>query len=748
MLVRAYRLTDRLGVVLLKSAALVVEETLAGISIIWNQVILAFALWLWRFILRPIVRFFGLILLGIYNLFRRATGQSALAASNSMARRSARAEMSSVVAEDPLRRQNRWLSLITVGLLAALIAVVLWATNPVRQASSTVQTAGSGNVALLAPTTQGENNNTTPLPAALATQVPTATPLPELLAVQGSLAYTQRENGQTDIWVVPVGSRTPIRLTNDIEDERDPAWSPDGRTLAYASRQDGNWEIYLYDVATGTQSRVTYDLSFQGGPGWSPDGQWLVYESYQGNNLDIYILRLDGSEPPIRLPGNSDAPDFSPAWSPNGRQIAFTSWRDGNQDIYVFNLDDQSVVNVTNTPDRNEDHAAWYPDPDGDLIAYSALDEGAEKVFVKSVSDPSSTAQVLSFGHAPSWAPDGSSIVYTVQSSDGDQIIASPFAGSGAITPIVPVPGGASDPVWTSTPLPPALINVGSLPSPVTAPLYVEQVSERNIDPPFALNNINVNVENAALSDRVNDSFIALRETTLNTAGWDYLGRLDDAFWPLERLPEPGVERRNWLMTGRAFGTTRNSIAGFPPPVEIVREDIGVDTLWRQFVRVADNAQDGQLGEPLRRMPWDFASRTQGDVEAYDQGGRLQAIMPEGYYVDFTQLAQDFGWDRVAAGEDWRANSNAINYWLFNRTDNLDWYSAMREIYSEGPLVNFAPTAQPAPPVVNTMPSSEQPAIIQPTLTPTSAPSPTVLAADIPPEAEILLTPGGQIEGG
>jgi TolB protein len=694
MLIRAFRFTDRLGVMIFKSLAMAFGEMLAGISVIYDVLLAPVGRLLWR-ILRPILGLFVLIGFGIVNLFRRAVGQSTTSASTAMARRAARAEIDATLVEDPLKRQNRALSLLTVLLMVALIAVVLWATNPARAPQPLAVASGAGG-SLFAPVSTQPGDQSTPGSAALATPVPTATALPEVLEVRGSLAYVQRENAQTDIWVVPVGSRTPIRLTNDPADERDPAWSPEGRRLAYASRQDGNWEIYIYDIVSEELSRMTYDLSFQAGPTWSPDGQWLVYESYQGNNLDVYIMRVDGSEPPIRLPGNSDAPDFSPVWSPDGRRIAFVSWRDGNQDIYVFNLDDQSVFNVTNTPDRQEDYPAWYPDATGSLLAYSAVDEGAEKVFVKAVDDAGAPPQVLAFGRTPAWAPDGSSLVYTVESVDGDQIIAAPFTGGAAFTSVLSVPRGASDPAWTGAPLPSALVNAGSRPAANASPLFVEQVSERAGDPPYALNNIGVTTENAVLSDRVNDSFIALREAALEALGWDYLGRLDDAFWALDRLPEPGVERRNWHMTGRAFSTTRQYIIGFPPPLEVVRADEGVATTWRQFVRVADDAQDGGLGEPLRRMPWDFVSRTQGDLEAYDQGGRLKTTFPEGYYVDFTQLAEDYGWSAVAAGSDWRANSNSINYWMFDNRAGMDWYTAMREIYAAGPLVNFAPTAVPS----------------------------------------------------
>jgi TolB protein len=201
----------------------------------------------------------------------------------------------------------------------------------------------------------------------------------------------------------------------------------------------------------------------------------------------------------------------------------------------------------------------------------------------------------------------------------------------------------------------------------------------------------------AYLSPKVNDSFDALRHRILNAAGWDFLGQIDDAYWGLDHLPDAGEERRNWYMTGRAFGITRNLIAGFPAQLELVREDLDVDTYWHVYVRVTEDAQNGELGEPLRRMPWDMLSRN-GDVQAYDQGGRLKSAVPTGYYVDFTQLAEDYGWGRVPAGSDWRANVNSINYWLFEKRDGLDWYSAMRELYTDAQLGGFAPTAVPTPP--------------------------------------------------
>jgi TolB protein len=622
--------------------------------------------------------------------------------------------MDATLVEDPLRVQNRVLSGVTVILLVALLGVVIWATSP-RGATTAVMPPRDDNFAgsaLLAATPQD-----TPVPVLLATTVPTVTPLPSILEARGTLAYTVRENAQEDIWLVGIGDRTPLRLITSPEDDRDPAWSPDGRRLAYASRQDGNWELYIYELATDSTTRMTFDLAFQGGPQWSPDGEWLVYESYQGNNLDIYVMRVDGSQVE-RLTDNA-APDFAPMWSPDGRRIAFTSWRDGNQDIYVFSLDDPrdaAVTNITNTPLRNEDYPAW--SPDGSLLAFSAVDQGFEKVFVQPVDEPGAQAQVLGRGRAPTWSPDGASLIVSVDSFDGTQMVAIPFAGTGVATLVIPVALGASDPDWTAGVVPQSIMTRDNLPPGVAGPLFVEQVERFDEDPPYRLGAlVDVDAESPFLNDRVNDSFNALRETVLEQAGWDFLGQLEDTLWDINRLPQPGEERLSWHKTGRAFAFNRNATVGFPPMIEVVREDLDINTYWRVFVRVADEAQNGQLGEPLRRMPWDFLSRNQGDVEAYNQGGRPRAEVPSGYYIDLTQYAADFDWSRVAAGTDWRGNFNSTNYWQYQKRDGLDWYEAMRELYTEGQLVNF--TTSPA--TVAPLPQEPTPLPLQRESTPTTA---------------------------
>jgi TolB protein len=715
MLLRAYRVTDRLGVVAIKTSAGLVGLAVSGVERLLGStgnvfkliagVVLAIVgglLWLFNHIRRVVVTilgFIGGVALVLLNFVLRLTNRTAInarqAAENTMVRRSARAEIDTSIIEDPLRAQNRVLSGMVVVVLAALMGVVIWATSNTGSDNPIIPMSPGLNTGPVDDPQDTEPQQ--PVGLNLPTAVPTATALPAVLQEAGTLAFVQREAGQSDIWTVTVGSLTPIRIVNSPEDDRDPAWSNDGMRLAYASRQeDSNWDLYIYDLITGETTRMTYNLAFEGRPKWSPDDAFLVYEVYQsGTHLDIFVMRSDGSETPVPL-AVSDSADFSPTWSPDGRRIAFVSWRDGNQDIYVVSLDDGSVFNLTNTPNRHEDYPAW--SPDGTVLAYSAVEAGSETVFIKPVDDPNAEAAAFRRGRTPAWSPDGSSIVFAVDSSEGALITAAPYIEAGVTTEVIQARKGATLPVWTSAPLPSTLVNAGGLPLAVETPLYEEQVVSTNDDPPYGLGPIfNVDgVEPAVLSDRVNDSFNALRQQVNDASGVDFLGTLSDALWSLDRRPEPGVPNRNWHRTGRAFSFNRIQ-AGFPPPFEVVREDSDLATYWRVFVRVADEAQTGQLGEPLRHMPWDFSAALAGDVEAYDQGGKLRDTLPDGYYVDLTQIAADYKWERVAAGQDWRANRNVINYWTFRQTDGLDWINAMRELYTAAQLGAWMPTPTPAP---------------------------------------------------
>lgn len=713
MLVRAFRITDRLGNAILRVAAwfamaIVEQATLLkrGLYAVIGGVIGLFALVFQG--ARGVAKVSANTVVGTARTTQSAVEATAQAHQERMAQKAAEAEMKPAIVRDPLLAQNRALSAFAVLLLLILLTVVVLQTT--QDDDPTLPASGGG----LWPQAQ----NTAVPTAIFPTEAPSPTPVPDPLRVGGSLVFALREHGQDDLWAISVGQSGPLRLTNSPADERDPAWSPDGTRIAFASNREGNWELYVLEIATGTITRLTYTPGFEGAPTWSPDGAFIAYEGYNNDtqDLDIYIISSDparaASEGALRAtfaPG----PDIEPDWKPgDGRAIAFTSWRTGNQDIFLLSLDadggDAQAVNLTNTPDINEDYPTW--SNDGNSIAYSAVVDGVEGVYVKPAQQPGANALLIGRGRMPAWAPNDGSIAYMLdigQITRQTQILAGTIGNFGGATDAQLLNYTAADPDWTAGTLPAPFVASGGVPASaeIAQPLY-EETANVKADGLYGLAPLNnVVVPQPYLTDRVNDSFEALRARVLEKAGYDFLGTLEDAFWLRDRPPEPGEPRENWHYTGRAIAFDRNLIyAGPPAPVEIVREDKEVNIYWRVYVRVVADAQNGALGEPLRRMPWDFTARGAGDVQDYEQGGRLKDVVPPGYYVDLTQIAADFGWYRVPARRTWQSNFSAIQFWELHKTAGLSWEAAMLELYTPEELQNFfvAATAVPAPPALPT----------------------------------------------
>jgi TolB protein len=519
-------------------------------------------------------------------------------------------------------------------------------------------------------------------------------PTPDPLQTGGSVAFTWHNQGNSDIYVMPVGQAEPIRLTQHPAVDRDPAWSPNGREIAFTSRRDDNWEIYVFDLDDGELRRVTNHMAFDGGPSWSPDGQWLVFESYRDDNLDVYIVKADGSEGPFRLTENA-APDFAPVWSPGGRHIAFTSWRSGNKDIFLLSLNevtDEAAVNLTASPAGYEDEPTF--SPNGRYLAY--YDDGAGFPLIYAVrldenyrldGEPVSLGQQ---GKYPAWSPNGESLVY-VHEKDGQQyLVAGSPSGWGVAPQALALNGRLEDPAWTSNPLTPAQIDhIAHLDTQYPSKqLYTEAIKRppASKGPPVILFEMPVDAPSPYLSDKVDQSFLALRQRIQQEAGWDYLAQLDNMFEAIDERHIPGTDPQTWNKAGRAFDLRYQEAMTFEPKVEVVREESALDTYWRLFVRT--ETQDGSQGEPLRELAWDFRARFGDEPQYYDEGGVMKETIPTGYYVDFTNLAADYGWERTASEPNWRTFFPGILFGHFENRQGLSWQEAMLEIYSEQEFSN------------------------------------------------------------
>jgi TolB protein len=513
--------------------------------------------------------------------------------------------------------------------------------------------------------------------------------LPSLLSQQGMLALSLRRTNYSHIWVWPMGSATPLPVT-DIEgaySDSDPAFRPDGGALAFASQRGGGWDIYILDLTTGETRRLTDAAEFEAHPSWSPDSRQIVYERYVNGRLRISIRRVEDKA--LMWSGPDGMDSFEPSWSSQARAISFTGRVGKQTDIYMLNLDTQQMVNLTNTPDLDERASAF--SPDGSSVAYTTEKDGFAWIY-RIPAVKGGKAQLVGQGDDPEWSPDSRWLAGVFHPdlqqsyllfSPSDQQVLSPSA--------LWLSARIEKMSWTSAVLPDPLpgwlakLEGNGIAFTPTNPSAGTPLSAQLVD-------LNVNAPDPRLSSTVVQRFQALRAAVKKQAGWDFLGTLDNAIIDID-TPMPPRETLSWLRTGRAIAITRAAIAkGW---LVVVPDSTGANVYWRLYIRAA--VQDGSLGQPLRELPWDFDARASGTPSAFDSGGHFFPQIPAGYYLDFSLLAAEYGFQRLPSDPDWRTYYFGLHYWEFICSDGLDWNAAMGELYSPYAFLTPTPSDTPTP---------------------------------------------------
>jgi dipeptidyl aminopeptidase/acylaminoacyl peptidase len=143
------------------------------------------------------------------------------------------------------------------------------------------------------------------------------------------VAYaSDRDTGSNlELYMQPIQGGSPARITQGVDNNSEPAFSPGGAALAFSSTGGG---IFTFPVMGGNPRLIA-----PGGhtPRYSPDGRWIAYSDAAG----AYVVASTGGAPRRFHPELKSV--STPAWSPDGSRLVF--W--AQDDLWVAPRDGGTV---------------------------------------------------------------------------------------------------------------------------------------------------------------------------------------------------------------------------------------------------------------------------------------------------------------------------------------------------------------------------------------------------------------------
>ncbi len=172
----------------------------------------------------------------------------------------------------------------------------------------------------------------------------------------GQVAASLSFAGPTNIYLTDAGGQIIKNLTNGLNIDVNPTFSPDGKYMAFVSDRGGAPQVYILNMDSGEIRRLTYGHKYCAAPNWSPKGDRIVFQANTGGGFQIATIKPDGSDLQVLTTGGGEDPSFSP----DGRLIAYASRRSGTYQIYVITASGQEIGRITNLSGDNSD-PSWSP---------------------------------------------------------------------------------------------------------------------------------------------------------------------------------------------------------------------------------------------------------------------------------------------------------------------------------------------------------------------------------------------------
>ncbi len=159
------------------------------------------------------------------------------------------------------------------------------------------------------------------------------------------------KKGFKDLYYYDLQNKILVRMTNDIYEDRYPAWSPDGNKIAFSSDRgetgkEGYLNLFVYNLEGPAITQLTFGKYHDLQPSWSPDGKTMVFSSDRQGPYNLYFYQDSlGLQPLTKLISGA----FEPHFSADGKQLVFSGFKDYSFQLFKLNLSDSLLEEAKNS---------------------------------------------------------------------------------------------------------------------------------------------------------------------------------------------------------------------------------------------------------------------------------------------------------------------------------------------------------------------------------------------------------------
>lgn len=176
-----------------------------------------------------------------------------------------------------------------------------------------------------------------------------------------------------EILTVPAEKGDIRNLTRSVGvEDRDPAWSPDGKWIAYFSDESGEYALHISEQSgLGPVKKIHLGdpPSFFYSPVWSPDSKKIAYGD---KRLNLWYVDLERATPVKVVTELFEDPSnaMNPTWSPDSKWLTYTRFVPSHfHSIYVYSLESGKETPLT---DGTADARFPVFDRDGKTMYFAA----------------------------------------------------------------------------------------------------------------------------------------------------------------------------------------------------------------------------------------------------------------------------------------------------------------------------------------------------------------------------------------